>query len=40
MDCTNFEEFIKDSDNKDAEYHGWRLMPAAELDEEAAGISS
>jgi hypothetical protein len=37
MDCTNFTEFIADSDNKEAEYHGWRLMP--ELEEEAV-ISS
>lgn len=26
MDRTNFTEFIADSDNKDAEYHGWKLI--------------
>lgn len=24
MDSTNFTDFIRDSDNKDAEYHGWQ----------------
>jgi hypothetical protein len=27
MDKENFMEFIRDSDNKDVEYHGWKLMP-------------
>ena len=41
MDCTNFTEFIKQSDNdknniKEAkvEHHAWRLLPAAEEEEE------
>jgi hypothetical protein len=34
MDCSNFTKFIADSDNKEAEYHGWQRMI-----EEEAGIS-
>jgi hypothetical protein len=31
MDITNFQQFIKDSDNyPDVEYHGWRLMTTTE----------
>jgi hypothetical protein len=33
LDINNFQDFINDSDNKDAELHGWKLMP--ELEEEA-----
>lgn len=27
MDSTNFIDFITESDSKDTEIHGWRLMP-------------
>jgi len=30
MDCTNFTKFIADSDNKEAEYHGWQRMTEEE----------
>jgi len=33
LDINNFQDFINDSENKDAELHGWKLMP--ELEEEA-----
>ena len=26
MDRTSFMDFIKESDNKEAEYHGWQRM--------------
>ena len=26
MDSTNFVDFIHDSDNKDAEFHGWQRL--------------
>lgn len=26
MDKSNFAQFIEDSDNKNTEYHGWRLI--------------
>jgi hypothetical protein len=39
MDKDNFREFIKDSDNKDAELHGWQLMPMPEA-ESAATIAT
>ena len=35
MDCFNFTEFIKESDNSEAEYHSWKslieLEPPAEI---------
>jgi hypothetical protein len=31
MDKSNFAEFIRDSDNKDAELHGWQRLVEAKL---------
>jgi hypothetical protein len=35
MNQTNFTDFIKDSDNKDAEYHAWRHLTFNEEETEA-----
>jgi len=33
MDRTNFIDFIKESDSKDAEFHGWQRLPDEAEDE-------
>lgn len=35
MNQSNFTDFIKDSDNKDAEYHAWRHLTFNEEETEA-----
>jgi hypothetical protein len=41
MDGTNFTDFIKDSDSKEAEYHAWRHLTTNEEETEAkAGVIS
>ena len=35
MDKSNFVDFIKDSDNKGAEYHAWRHLTPNEEETEA-----
>lgn len=36
MDSTNFIDFIRDSDDKEAEFHGWQRLPEAEEKEDEA----
>ena len=31
MDKSNFTEFIADSDNRDAEYHGWKFITDTDI---------
>jgi hypothetical protein len=35
MNRSNFTDFIKDSNNKDAEYHAWRHLTSNEEEIEA-----
>ena len=36
MDSTKFIDFIRDSDDKEAELHGWQRLPEAEEKEDEA----
>ena len=35
MDLSNFADFVKDSDNKEAAYHAWRHLTADEEEVES-----